>query len=224
MDDFVLLSGQRGPNLESAVEHFSKFWRFCSTFEAARPKFRQAGRQKRGISPVFCLLLDPHALNFDQPVDKKEAFLPFFVYFWYRAPRFRRTAEISPKQETLRRCLMPVALHFEFPSRKLSRFISSVPQNFPSLHQKRCIIDNKKSDPPLAVSDLDASLRQYLIFHADERVEFQVAIVEPHAGEFKRSTVVKKENTFHDAGRLCIFQTKKFLVTSCGRLGKNGEK
>ena len=82
----------------------------------------------------------------------------------------------------------------------------------------------QKSDPPLAASDLDASLRQYLIFHADERVEFQVAVVEPHAGEFERSAVVKKENTFHDAGRLCIFQTKKFLVTGCGRLGKNGEK
>ena len=172
----------------------------------------------------FVLLLVPRTPNFDKPVDKKEAFTPFFVYFWCRAPRFRRTAEISPKQETLRRCLMPVALHFEFPSRPLSRFISSVPQNFPSLHQKRCIIDNKKSDPPLAVSDLDASLRQYLIFYADERVEFQVAVVEPHAGEFERSTVVKKENTFHDAGRLCIFQTKKFLITGCGRLGKNGEK
>ena len=170
------------------------------------------------------LLLDPHALNFDQPVDKKEAFLPFFVYFWYRAPRFRRTAEISPKQETLRRCLMPVTLHFEFPSRKLSRFVAvraskDVRASFKALHYRQ-----QKSDPPLAVSDLDASLKQYLIFHADERVEFQVAIVEPHAGEFKRSTVVKKENTFHDAGRLCIFQTKKFLVTSCGRLGKNGEK
>ena len=78
--------------------------------------------------------------------------------------------------------------------------------------------------PATAVSDLDASLKQYLIFHADERVEFQVAVVEPHAGEFERSTVVKKENTFHDAGRLRIFQTKKFPVTGCGWLGKNGEK
>ncbi|HCI90422.1 MAG TPA: hypothetical protein DHV90_06810, partial [Lactobacillus sp.] len=86
-DDFVLLSEPRGPNLEAAVEHFSKFWRFCSTFEAAHPEFQSAGRQKRGISPVFCLLLDPHALNFDKPVDKKEAFLPFFVYFRGRAPQ-----------------------------------------------------------------------------------------------------------------------------------------
>ncbi|EFZ33644.1 hypothetical protein HMPREF0542_12240 [Ligilactobacillus ruminis ATCC 25644] len=45
--------------MESAVEHFLNFGEFCSTFEAARPKFRQAGRQKRGISPVFCLLLVP---------------------------------------------------------------------------------------------------------------------------------------------------------------------
>ncbi|WP_368302743.1 hypothetical protein, partial [Ligilactobacillus ruminis] len=53
---FVLLSEPRGPNLESAVEHFFNFGEFCSTFEAARPEFRPAGRQKRGISPVFCLL------------------------------------------------------------------------------------------------------------------------------------------------------------------------
>ena len=26
------------------VEHFSEFWRFCSTFGSARPEFRQAGR------------------------------------------------------------------------------------------------------------------------------------------------------------------------------------
>ena len=195
-----------------------------STFEVAHPEFRQASRQKRGIHPDFCLLLVPRTPNFDKPVDKKEAFLSFFVYFRYRAPRFRRTAEIPPKQETLRRCLMPVALHFEFPSRKLSRFVAvraskDVRASFKALHYRQ-----QKSDSPLAFSDLDASLKQYLIFHADERVEFQVAVVEPHAGEFERSTVVKKENTFHDAGRLCIFQTKKFLVTGCGRLGKNGEK
>ena len=111
-------------NLEAAVEHFSTFWRFCSTFRTAHPGFGEPGRQKSHISPGFCLLSRPRPLNFDQPVDKKEAFLPFFVYFWYRAPRFRRTAEIPPKQETLRRCLMPVALHFEFPSRKLSRFVA----------------------------------------------------------------------------------------------------
>ena len=210
--------------MESAVEHFFNFGEFCSTFEVARPEFRQAGRQKRVISPVFCLLSRSRTPNFDKPVDKKEAFTPFFVYFRYCAPRFRRTAEIPPKQETLRRCLMPAALHFEFPSRPLSRFISSAHQKPSALHSKHCITKQQKSDPPLAFSDLDASLKQYLIFHADERVEFQVAVVEPHAGEFERSTVVKKENTFHDAGRLCIFQTKKFLVTGCGRLGKNGEK
>ncbi|MFJ6966689.1 MAG: hypothetical protein ACIRZ2_09110, partial [Ligilactobacillus ruminis] len=44
LDDFVLLSGQRGPNLESAVEHFSDFSRFCSTFEAAHLKFEGGGR------------------------------------------------------------------------------------------------------------------------------------------------------------------------------------
>lgn len=224
MDDFVLLSGQRGPNLESAVEHFFNFGEFCSTFEVELPEFRSAGRQKRGIFPVFCLLSRSHALNFDKPVDKKEAFTPFFVYFRYRAPRFKRTAEIPPKHETLRRCLMTAALHFEFPSRPLSRFVAvraskDVRASLKTMHYRQ-----QKSDPPLSFSDLGASLKQYLIFHADERVEFQVAVVEPHAGEFERSTVVKKENTFHDAGRLCIFQTKKFLVTGCGRLGKNGEK
>ncbi|MFJ6981341.1 MAG: hypothetical protein ACIRZT_07290, partial [Ligilactobacillus ruminis] len=85
--DFVLLSEPRGPNLEAAVEHFFNFGEFCSTFEVAHPEFGPASRQK-------------------------EAFLPFFVYFWYRAPRFRRTAEIPPKQETLKLCLMPVNLHF----------------------------------------------------------------------------------------------------------------
>ena len=210
--------------MESAVEHFFNFGEFCSTFEVELPEFRSAGRQKRGIFPVFCLLSRSHALNFDKPVDKKEAFTPFFVYFRYRAPRFKRTAEIPPKHETLRRCLMTAALHFEFPSRPLSRFVAvraskDVRASLKTMHYRQ-----QKSDPPLSFSYLGASLKQYLIFHADERVEFQVAVVEPHAGEFERSTVVKKENTFHDAGRLCIFQTKKFLVTGCGRLGKNGEK
>lgn len=170
------------------------------------------------------MLPDPREPNLEVEVDKKESFTPFFVYFWCRAPRFRRTAEISPKQETLRRCLMPVTLHFEFPSRPLSRFVAVRASKDVRASSKALHYRQQKSDPPLAASDLDASLRQYLIFRADERVEFQVAVVEPHAGEFERSTVVKKENTFHDAGRLCIFQTKKFLVTSCGRLGKNGEK
>ena len=33
---FCLLCGPREPDLESAVEHFFKFWRFCSTLEPAR--------------------------------------------------------------------------------------------------------------------------------------------------------------------------------------------
>ena len=32
------------PDLESAVEHFFKFWRFCSTFGAARAGFGVGGR------------------------------------------------------------------------------------------------------------------------------------------------------------------------------------
>ena len=69
------------------VEHFSEFWRFCSTFGSAHPEFGPAGRQKWGIHPGFCLLLVPRAPNFDKLVDKNEAFIPFFVYFWFRAPR-----------------------------------------------------------------------------------------------------------------------------------------
>jgi hypothetical protein len=42
--------------LESAVEHFSNFSRFCSTFEAAHPEFEPAGRQKSHIYLGFCLL------------------------------------------------------------------------------------------------------------------------------------------------------------------------
>ncbi|WP_229092239.1 hypothetical protein, partial [Ligilactobacillus ruminis] len=56
LDDFVLLSEPREPNLEAAVEHFSKFWIFCSTFDAARPISEESVRQKSHIHPVFCLL------------------------------------------------------------------------------------------------------------------------------------------------------------------------
>ena len=100
---------------------------------------------------------------------------------------------------------MTAALHFEFPSRPLSRFVAVRASKDVRVSLKTMHYRQQKSDPPLSFSDLGA-------------------LVEPHAGEFERSTVVKKENTFHDAGRLCIFQTKKFLVTGCGRLGKNGEK
>ena len=43
------------------VEHFSEFWRFCSTFGFTHPEFGPAGRQKWGIHPGFCLLLVPRA-------------------------------------------------------------------------------------------------------------------------------------------------------------------
>ncbi len=42
--DFVLLLSPREPDLESAVEHFFNFWRFCSTFGAARAGFGVGGR------------------------------------------------------------------------------------------------------------------------------------------------------------------------------------
>ena len=41
---FCLLSGSRGPILESAVEHFFNFWEFYSTFEVARAEFVGGGR------------------------------------------------------------------------------------------------------------------------------------------------------------------------------------
>ena len=96
------------------VEHFSDFWRFCSTFEVARtdfgvggrqkkrhsprflstfrtapPVFGESGRQKRGIYPGFCLLSGPRDLISESPVDKKEAFTPVFVYFQDCAPVFK---------------------------------------------------------------------------------------------------------------------------------------
>ena len=41
---FCLLSGSRGPILESAVEHFFNFGEFYSTFEVARAEFVGGGR------------------------------------------------------------------------------------------------------------------------------------------------------------------------------------
>ncbi|WP_046922638.1 hypothetical protein [Ligilactobacillus ruminis] len=52
MDDFVLLSRPHGPILEAAVEHFSKFWRFLSTFEFARPILGAATYHAAGSLPA----------------------------------------------------------------------------------------------------------------------------------------------------------------------------
>ena len=81
LDDFVILSRPRGPDLESAVDKKEAFipffvcfrdragriwsrrqtkkrylFRFLSAFESARPDFGESSRQKSHISPVFCLL------------------------------------------------------------------------------------------------------------------------------------------------------------------------
>ena len=109
--DFVLLLELRGPDLESAVEHFSNFWRFCSTFEVSRTEFGVGGRtffrfleilfyfrdradriwsRRQNIFPIFgdfVLLSRSRAPILESPVDKKEAFPPFFVYFRGRAGR-----------------------------------------------------------------------------------------------------------------------------------------
>ena len=68
------------------VEYFFNFGWFCSAFESVRPNFGESGRQKRVISPVFCLLSRPRGPNLESPVDKKETFPPFFVCFRFRAP------------------------------------------------------------------------------------------------------------------------------------------
>lgn len=57
------------------------FPRFLSTFESARPEFRPAGRQKKGIFSVFCLLSRSRAPILESPVDKNHTFIPFFVCF-----------------------------------------------------------------------------------------------------------------------------------------------
>ena len=76
---------QRGLSFAFAVEHFSKFWRFCSALGSARAGFWGSGRQKRGIYPVFCLLSDPHGPNLESQVDKNQTFPSVFVYFRFRA-------------------------------------------------------------------------------------------------------------------------------------------
>ena len=80
-ENSVHYSGPCGSVLEVAVEHFFIFLCFCSTFISAPTDFGPVGRQKWGISTSFCLLLVPHAPNFDKPVDKNQTFPPVFVYF-----------------------------------------------------------------------------------------------------------------------------------------------
>ena len=59
-----------GADLESAVEHFFKFWRFCSTLEPARGGFGCGSRQNSLEKSVFCLLCGPRALDLGAGVDK----------------------------------------------------------------------------------------------------------------------------------------------------------
>ena len=65
--------------MEAAVEHFSDFWRFCSTFGSAHHNFEPVGKQKSHILTGFCLLSDPRTTILDQPVDKIHTFSPIFV-------------------------------------------------------------------------------------------------------------------------------------------------
>ena len=65
------------------------FWQMqCCALSAPwpNPDFGEPSRQKTHISPGFCLLSGPRTPNLKCPVDKNEAFLPFFVYFRIRAP------------------------------------------------------------------------------------------------------------------------------------------
>ena len=64
------------------MRHFS---RFLTTFGSARAAFGVDGRQKWGISPVFCLLSGPCGPILESAVDKNEAFSLVFVYFRDRA-------------------------------------------------------------------------------------------------------------------------------------------
>ena len=70
LEDFARNLRLRELNLESAVEHFSDFGGFCSTFKAARAGFEESGRQKRVISPVFCLLWLSQSLDSDENYEK----------------------------------------------------------------------------------------------------------------------------------------------------------
>ena len=64
------------------MRHFSQF---LSTFGSVRATFGVGGRQKWGISPVFCLLSGPRGPILESAVDKSEAFSSVFVYFRVRA-------------------------------------------------------------------------------------------------------------------------------------------
>ena len=54
--DFVLLSGPREPDLESAVEHFFNFLKICSTLEPAVGRIGRRSRQNSLERCCFCLL------------------------------------------------------------------------------------------------------------------------------------------------------------------------
>jgi len=84
---------QRGLSFAFAVEHFSKFWRFCSTFGFARSEFWGVGRQKRVIHSVFCLLPDSCGPNLEAPVD----YWMFCPAFTNARSAFVRTLQIIVK-------------------------------------------------------------------------------------------------------------------------------
>ena len=70
-----------GPILEAAVEHFSDFLRFCSTFDVARADFGAGGRIFFQFLEILFYFQCLAPLNLDQPVDKKETFPRFLSTF-----------------------------------------------------------------------------------------------------------------------------------------------
>ena len=75
----------RALNLAAMIDYFSNFW---AIFGDAQTIFR-GGRQDSDILLGFCLLLLPRGPISVGSVDKFQAFCSVFVYFRYRAYRFR---------------------------------------------------------------------------------------------------------------------------------------
>ena len=249
--DFVLLSELRGPDLELAVEHFSNFWRFCSTFEVARTEFGVGGRTffrflgilfyfrscadriwswRQNIFPIFgdfVLLSRSRGPDLKCPVDKKEAFIPFFVYFRGRAPEFgpagRQKRVIFPAF-----CLLPRprALNLNQPVDKMShflRFLSTSEAAHPEFElagrQKRvissvfCLLSRSRAlnfDQPVAKN------HTFIPFFVCFPFELQSGLrAKNHFSNFARKLLMQHGNSTRSRHRLlplhCIFHADKEL-------------
>ena len=103
------------------IEHFSDFGGFCSTLRAARVEFIGSGR-------TFFRFWRPHESNLESQVDKIHTFLPVFVYFQVRAPKFARNYQRCCKDYVKSKTLPnSVANGTVFPTKR--DFIHLFPQN-----------------------------------------------------------------------------------------------